>query len=82
MNSECPQCRAIIEYKERIILCPNKEAQETWNNALTSLQQWLRDYNMDYFIISGIIEGLQQWHDRSSESVNILGQVQTNMGWR
>jgi hypothetical protein len=85
-NEGCPQCGE-PEDSEHILLCQGANANDTWDEALHSLQQWLDEQQTNPDIALSIISSLHNWRYSDTKplsqfsSINLTLDMQSDIGW-
>jgi len=80
----CPCCDAKVEDKDHIMKCPSTDAQQTWNQSLQVLQQWLCSSNTAHKIAAAILWGLNKWQNPSAATEPpdaVFLKDQEALGW-
>jgi len=81
-TAECPRCRISPEDKAHIFQCQQEDAATQWNEALDSLQKWMKDEKSDPILTEELIKGLMAWRSGlTAPGSTTASQQQGILGW-
>jgi len=81
-TAECPRCGISPEDKAHIFQCQQEDAATQWNEALDSLQKWMKDEKSDPILTEELIKGLMAWRSGlTAPGSTTASQQQGILGW-
>ena len=89
-SAECPGCHYPNETTTHVIQCQAPAATAVWNEAITTLHQWMLSHNASPDLASAIITGLDAWRNNQPPShrqytlpyLAAAVDAQNQIGWR